>query len=624
MKTKRILAVCLTAVLLVVILPLASHAAIWGQGDTLDDALSELMVGFDNTRLDWLCLPGMDIIYLRYTYFQFKNERTGQVDEHPVYCIDPAKGGAYEIVQNVGPNSSDGSNTATYIRGTKVGDAKYVAIIANGYPHMRLDSLGLQSREEAYYATKLALWMYIRGNDPSKLTFNPAYGDSDPVAQRVRNAAISVYNNAMKASPPREAELRLTGKPNAITKLDASGQFFVQEVEVYSSGWIGNDPSACGDVQLAWDSPPPAGTIVLGTSGEDITSSLAVTVSNTGTGYFGGVTIKYPVAAVDPSFKPPTLTATATLANSDMYVAYAQADKDRYQRYLVEADPKINLDAEFDSEVEWLPEEGEKPPTPSDPAEGKLEIVKLEYGTTNRLDGAEFEVTRTSHWERRLVDPDEDDTGEFYDDDNGGELNSGDPGYHHNVEDLADDVWEWIEVHEIEYVGTYSTVNGTVSLDVAPGSFEVRELTPPSGFVLDENNVKKVDVPLEGGAVTLTYENKRLPTLTIRKYDELTNAPLAGASFRLWKSESETWSETLVTDSGGAITWTDLEPGVYSVLETDEPYGYFRDPARKEVLLEAGDNKQLEFFNRPRPVLIIHKRDYVTGEPLANFKFRVQ
>jgi hypothetical protein len=289
----------------------------------------------------------------------------------------------------------------------------------------------------------------------------------------------------------------------------------------------------------------------------------------------------------------------------------------------VERDPKAELKADFTSTFAGPPGNEDDPP-PSDPSEGKLEIVKLEYGTTNRLDGAEFEVTRTSRWERRLVDPNGDDTGEFYDDDNGDVLDSGDPGYHHNVEDLADDVWEWIEVHEIEYVGTYSTVNGAVSLDVAPGSFEVRELTPPSGFVLDENNVKKVDVPLEGGAVTLTFENKLLPTLTVRKYDELTNAPLAGASFRLWRTDGETWSETKATGADGSITWTDLEPGVYSVLETDEPYGYFKDPARKEVLLEAGDNKQLEFFNRPRPTLVIHKRDYVTDETLANFKFRVQ
>jgi hypothetical protein len=71
-----------------------------------------------------------------------------------------------EIVNNIGANPDDGSNTATYIRSDKVGDTRYMAILRAGYPHQQFTSLGLESKEEGYYATKLALWMYIRGNDP--------------------------------------------------------------------------------------------------------------------------------------------------------------------------------------------------------------------------------------------------------------------------------------------------------------------------------------------------------------------------------------------------------------------------------------------------------------------------
>ena len=88
----------------------------------------------------------------------YKNERTGAVEEHPVYCIDPMKGGAYEVVRDVGPNA-DGSRTATYIRGEKVGDYRYKKIMSSGYPYFGLVGLNLQTKEEAYYATKLALWL---------------------------------------------------------------------------------------------------------------------------------------------------------------------------------------------------------------------------------------------------------------------------------------------------------------------------------------------------------------------------------------------------------------------------------------------------------------------------------
>ncbi|MDR1693561.1 MAG: hypothetical protein LBR72_09430 [Oscillospiraceae bacterium] len=178
-----------------------------------------------------------------------------------------------------------------------------------------------------------------------------------------------------------------------------------------------------------------------------------------------------------------------------------------------------------------------------------------------------------------------------------------------------------------------TTEGGKVRLGAGEGSFGnqlteeklyiLTELQAPEGYVLDPSPIEVI-VAADNQLNIVTVKNFKKPTLTIRKYDELTNLPLAAASFRLWRTEGETWSETLVTDANGKITWTDLDPGIYSVQEIDEPYGYFRDPARKEILLEGGDNKELEFFNRPRPVLTILKRDKVTGEPLPGVTFRVQ
>ncbi|GHV39617.1 hypothetical protein FACS189490_03520 [Clostridia bacterium] len=154
-------------------------------------------------------------------------------------------------------------------------------------------------------------------------------------------------------------------------------------------------------------------------------------------------------------------------------------------------------------------------------------------------------------------------------------------------------------------------------------TYILTEIQAPPGYVLDPAQ-REVVLGANNIPNSLTFANYRKPTLTVIKYDELTNLPLAGASFRLWKTEGETWSETQITGADGKITWTDLDPGIYSVQEIDEPYGYFRDPARKEILLKGGDNKFLEFFNRPRPTLTILKRDAITGKPLADVKFRVQ
>ncbi|GHU87177.1 hypothetical protein FACS1894202_00910 [Clostridia bacterium] len=212
----------------------------------------------------------------------------------------------------------------------------------------------------------------------------------------------------------------------------------------------------------------------------------------------------------------------------------------------------------------------------------RLEVIKVDGDTNVKLAGAIF----------RLTDPT---TGEFWEGETAADgrilLGAGDGSRGNQLES------------ETTYILTEIQAPPGYVLDPAP-----REV------VLGANNIPN----------SLTFANYLKPTLTVIKYDELTNLPLAGASFRLWKTEGETWSETQITGADGKIIWTDLGPGIYSVQEIDEPYGYFKDPARKEILLEGGDNKQLEFFNRPRPILTILKRDAITGKPLADVKFKVQ
>ena len=64
MKHKRLFSILLTAVLLLGALPFNAFAANWGEGDTLDSALSQLKVGFADDQLDWLSLPTMGVVKL--------------------------------------------------------------------------------------------------------------------------------------------------------------------------------------------------------------------------------------------------------------------------------------------------------------------------------------------------------------------------------------------------------------------------------------------------------------------------------------------------------------------------------------------------------------------------------
>jgi RNase P/RNase MRP subunit p29 len=239
------------------------------------------------------------------------------------------------------------------------------------------------------------------------------------------------------------------------------------------------------------------------------------------------------------------------------------------------------------------------PPPPPPAQNGNLQIIKVEHGTNNRLDGAEFEITRTSHWESRLTVPNPDDEWPAY-------------------------VWEWIEVHQVEYVGTYSTVGGVVSLNVLPGSFIVREVTPPAGYILDDNNVKHIDVPREGTSYTptLTFQNKKLPGLIIRKYDEDTGLPLAGAQFSVARMGGAIVHES-ITPANGTITLTDLPEGWYTITEMAAPHGYLIRDEYKNVFLPAGETVEVKFDNRRKPTLEILKVDSQNQQPLSGATFRV-
>ena len=116
----------------------------------------------------------------------------------------------------------------------------------------------------------------------------------------------------------------------------------------------------------------------------------------------------------------------------------------------------------------------------------------------------------------------------------------------------------------------------------------------------------------------MTIKNPQLGTLTVQKYKYGTEDGLSGATFTLYQylfdsltdtvtvdtsvaleelTEAELkaagWSEVIEpepkkTAAGGTASWTNLEPGVYYVVETDAPEGYELDSKGQYVVLTGG------------------------------------
>ena len=102
---------------------------------------------------------------LIYTYYNYVNSK-GETKEIPAYCVNPNITG---VPQTVAPGES-----IEYIAEEKTSDPKVLGIVANGYPTRTLAELGLENKEQGYYATKIALWCYLLSNwDINNLKVNP-------------------------------------------------------------------------------------------------------------------------------------------------------------------------------------------------------------------------------------------------------------------------------------------------------------------------------------------------------------------------------------------------------------------------------------------------------------------
>src|SRR5699024_5688509 len=115
------------------------------------------------------------------------------------------------------------------------------------------------------------------------------------------------------------------------------------------------------------------------------------------------------------------------------------------------------------------------------------------------------------------------------------------------------------------------------------------------------------DVELEWGKTKqVVFTNKKRPVLTIQKIDTKTKEPLAGAKFKVTKTEDKTVSE-YVTDETGTIIINNLDEATYTVEEITAPDGYILDTQHKEIALEWGKTKTLVYENVRKPDLIITK-----------------
>lgn len=100
---------------------------------------------------------------------------------YPAYCMDKTKSGAETTPYTVSVQEA-------------VKDVGLWRRIVNGYPYKTIQELGVNSKEEAFTATKQAVYCYIHNNNPSD------YGAIGEAGRRTLNAMNKIINDANNSS----------------------------------------------------------------------------------------------------------------------------------------------------------------------------------------------------------------------------------------------------------------------------------------------------------------------------------------------------------------------------------------------------------------------------------------
>ena len=162
---------------------------------------------------------------------------------------------------------------------------------------------------------------------------------------------------------------------------------------------------------------------------------------------------------------------------------------------------------------------------------------------------------------------------------------------------------------------------------IKPGTYVVKELNPPPGYMFsDKTSPDRVIVAKPGdGEIIVKVDNIKLPELTINKIDSVTKEPIAGVVYEVKEvDDTSVQPTTATTDENGTIVIPGLKAGTYEITEISTPKPYILNSTPQRVKLEAGDQKTLMFENIKYPTLIIEKTDYTTNKGIPNTTFKIE
>ena len=162
-----------------------------------------------------------------------------------------------------------------------------------------------------------------------------------------------------------------------------------------------------------------------------------------------------------------------------------------------------------------------------------------------------------------------------------------------------------------------------------PGvTIKAAQTKPVSGYVLD--TTPQTITIREGEAQTLTFYAAPKGALVLKARDSVTEQLIAGVEFRITtvsgesldSNEGKTSSNGIFrTDDTGQLTLTNVQPGLYSIVETKVPDGYVLNEDPQTVEIHADDTQTVVFNNTPKQTLTIQVYESGTTNPIPGIAF---
>lgn len=263
--------------------------------------------------------------------------------QYPAYCLDKdAPGvGTPQAGESYGVNVNEVMN-----------DVRLWRVAINGYPYQSPEAMGVANYQDAFVATKQAVYCIIYGRDPISY-----YQGGDAQGVAIKNAIINLVNIGRNGS---QTPMNTDVKANKI------GGFF-EDGDYYSQEYIVDSPVETSEYAIVSTAGMP--------NGAKITN-----ISNAEKSTFGGnehFKVKIPKSQLDKDVNV-TIVLRAKCKNYPVF--YGKTTIPGTQDYMLTFDPYGDVSGEAKLNLKTNT--------------GKIQINKLDDETRNPIEGVTFQLQK--------------------------------------------------------------------------------------------------------------------------------------------------------------------------------------------------------------------------------------